>query len=208
LPRADGLDLEARSTDISVMTEISVPHNRTACPLHPAIERFVLHWGEMGGQWGVNRSVGQVHALLYVSERPLTADEIAATLGIARSNVSNSLKELLGWELIRRVPIRGDRREHFEAETDVWNMVRRISTGRKAREIDPALAALRACVAEAEGDRTVPPVAAKRLEDMLAFTEAVDAWYTQMLSVPKGKLAAIIRLGAKIIRFIPSGKRG
>jgi DNA-binding transcriptional regulator GbsR (MarR family) len=162
----------------------------------------------MGGQWGVNRSVGQVHALLYVSERPLTADEIAATLGIARSNVSNSLKELLGWELIRRVPIRGDRREHFEAETDVWNMVRRISTGRKAREIDPALAALRACVAEAEGDRTVPPVAAKRLEDMLAFTEAVDAWYTQMLSVPKGKLAAIIRLGAKIIRFIPSGKRG
>ena len=168
----------------------------------------MLHWGEMGGQWGVNRSVGQVHALLYVSERPLTADEIAATLGIARSNVSNSLKELLGWELIRRVPIRGDRREHFEAETDVWNMVRRISTGRKAREIDPALAALRACVAEAEGDRTVPPVAAKRLEDMLAFTEAVDAWYTQMLSVPKGKLAAIIRLGAKIIRFIPSGKRG
>src|SRR5688572_18208409 len=106
------------------MTEIMKSHAEPK--LHPAVERFVLHWGEMGGQWGVNRSVSQIHALLYVSERPLTAEEIAATLGIARSNVSNSLKELLSWDLIRRVPIRGDRREHFEAETDVWEMVRRI----------------------------------------------------------------------------------
>ena len=166
----------------------------------------MLHWGEMGGQWGVNRSVSQVHALLYVSERPLSAEEIAATLGIARSNVSNSLKELLGWDLIRRVPIRGDRREHFEAETDVWEMVRRISAGRKAREIDPALAALRACVAAADGDKTIHPVAARRLKDMLALTETLDAWYTQMLSVPKAKLAALIRLGARVIKFIPGGK--
>jgi DNA-binding transcriptional regulator GbsR (MarR family) len=174
--------------------------------LHPAVERFVLHWGEMGGQWGVNRSVSQVHALLYVSERPLTAEEIAATLGIARSNVSNSLKELLGWELIRRVPIRGDRREHFEAETDVWTMVRRIAAGRKAREIDPALAALRACVAEADGDRTIHPVAARRLEDMLAFTETVDAWYTQVQRLPKPTLAAILRLGGRIGKFLPRTK--
>jgi DNA-binding transcriptional regulator GbsR (MarR family) len=176
--------------------------------LHPAVERFVLHWGEMGGQWGVNRTVSQIHALLYVSERPLTADEIAATLGVARSNVSTSLKELLGWELIRRVPIRGDRREHFEAETDVWEMVRRIGAGRKAREIDPALAALRACVAEVDGDKTIHPVAARRLKDMLAFTETVDAWYAQMLTVPKAKLAGILRLGAKIIKFLPAGKAG
>ena len=195
-------------TDNSVMTEIYKTSDRHEPGLHPAVERFVLHWGEMGGQWGVNRSVSQIHALLYVSERPLTAEEIAATLGIARSNVSNSLKELLGWDLIRRVPIRGDRREHFEAETDVWDMVRRISAGRKAREIDPALAALRACVAEADGDKTMHPVAARRLKDMLAFTEAVDAWYTQMLGVPKSKLATIVRLGAKIFKFIPSGKAG
>jgi DNA-binding transcriptional regulator GbsR (MarR family) len=186
------------------MTEIEKASHTSA--LHPAVERFVLHWGEMGGQWGVNRSVSQIHALLYVSERPLTAEEIASVLGIARSNVSNSLKELLGWDLIRRVPIRGDRREHFEAETDVWDMVRRIAAGRKAREIDPALTALRACVAEVDGDKTIHPVAARRLKDMLSFTEAVDAWYTQMLSVPKSKLATIIRLGARIIKFIPAGK--
>src|ERR1700733_15902070 len=97
------------------MTEIS---DRTG--LRPAIERCVLAWGEMGGQWGVNRSVAQIHALLYLSERPLTADEIADALGLARSNISNSLKELQAWNLVRRVPIKGDRREHFEAETDIW----------------------------------------------------------------------------------------
>jgi DNA-binding transcriptional regulator GbsR (MarR family) len=187
------------------MTEISDTAASTR-PLHPAVERFVLHWGDMGGQWGVNRSVSQIHALLYVSERPLTADEIATTLGIARSNVSNSIKELLTWDLIRRVPIRGDRREHFEAETDVWEMVRRIGAGRKAREIDPALATLRACIADADADKTINPVAAQRLKAMLTFTETVDTWYAQMLTVPKAKLATLLRLGAKIIKFLPAGK--
>ena len=98
--------------------------------LAPALERFVLHWGDMGGQWGVNRSVSQIQALLYLSERPLTAEEIAETLGLARSNVSNSIKELLSWNLVRRVPMRGDRREHFEAEADVWEMFIRIAAGR------------------------------------------------------------------------------
>jgi DNA-binding transcriptional regulator GbsR (MarR family) len=175
--------------------------------LHPAVERFVLHWGDMGSTWGVNRSVSQIHALLYVCERPLTAEEIALQLGIARSNVSNSLKELLIWDLIRRVPMRGDRREHFEAETDVWTMVRRIAAGRKAREIDPALAVLRSCLAEAEGDETINPVAVQRLEEMLEFTETVDAWYVQMLGVPKAKLAGLLKLGARIIKFIPGGRR-
>jgi DNA-binding transcriptional regulator GbsR (MarR family) len=189
------------------MTEIANT-TETKQRLHPAIERFVLHWGDMGGQWGVNRSVSQIHALLYVCERPLTAEEIAQTLGIARSNVSTSLKELMGWDLIRRVPIRGDRREHFEAETDVWEMVKRIGAGRKAREIDPALATLRACVADADADPSLHPVAARRLKDMLAFTETVDSWYAQMLTVPTAKLATILRLGAKIIKFLPLGKTG
>src|SRR5882672_5571264 len=123
------------------MTEIT----EKAAKLPDAIERFVLHWGDMGSQWGVNRSVSQIHALLYVSDRPLTAEEIADTLGLARSNVSNSIKELQSWNLIRRVPIRGDRREHFEAETDVWEMFARISAGRKEREIDPAITALKTC---------------------------------------------------------------
>ena len=121
-----------------------------------AVERFVLHWGDLGGRWGVNRSVAQIHALLYVSERPRTAEEIADLLGLARSNVSNSIKELLAWNLIRRVPIKGDRRDHFEAEADVWEMFMRIAVGRKERELDPAIAALRACAAEAQGDPDGP----------------------------------------------------
>ena len=109
-----------------------------------AVERFVLHWGDMGDEWGVNRSVSQIHGLLYLSEAPITADDIADTLGMARSNVSNSIKELLSWNLIRRVPIMGDRRDHYEAETDIWEVAARIAAGRKVREIDPAVEALRA----------------------------------------------------------------
>src|SRR5436853_985972 len=140
------------------MTEITDRSKILPAPL----ERFVLHWGDMGSQWGVNRSVSQIHALLYLSERPLTADEIAAALGLARSNISNSIRELMAWNLIRRVPIKGDRREHFEAETDLWEIAMRIAAVRKERELDPAVDALRACVAEAEGDPKLHPVAGKR----------------------------------------------
>lgn len=191
------------------MTEITKQNDvKETTVLPPAVERFVLHWGDMGGQWGVNRSVSQIHALLYLSERPLTAEDIADRLGIARSNVSNSLKELLGWELIRRVPVRGDRREHFEAETDIWGIMRRIVAGRKAREFDPALAALRTCIADIDGDKRVTPVAAKRLKDMLAFTEALDGWYAQMLTVPSSSLSGLIRLGSKIMKYLPARKAG
>jgi DNA-binding transcriptional regulator GbsR (MarR family) len=184
------------------MTEIT----ENPVKLPGAVERFVLQWGDMGAQWGVNRSVSQIHALLYLSERPLTAEDIAATLGLARSNVSNSLRELIAWDLIRRVPVRGDRRDHFEAETDVWEIAMRISAVRKEREIDPAVAALRACVAAAEGDPKVHPVAGRRLAEMLSFVETVDRWYTQMLTVPKPKLAALIRLGTRVISLLPLGK--
>ncbi len=183
------------------MTE-NTDNNKLAAPL----ERFILYWGDMGGSWGVNRSVSQIHALLYVSERALTAEEIAETLGLARSNVSNSLKELIGWDLIHRVPIRGDRRDHYQAEVDVWEMVSRIAAGRKERELDPALAALRRCVSEAKSDADIHPVAMERLEAMLKFTAEMDAWYTQMLSVPKPKLAALIRLGTRIIDILPFGR--
>ena len=185
------------------MTEIT--DNRKQLPL--AIERFVLHWGEMGGQSGVNRSVSQIHALLYLSERPLTADDIADTLGLARSNVSNSIKELLGWNLIRRVPIRGDRRDHFEAETDIWEMFLRIAAGRKEREIDPAVAVLKTCAADADRDAGVSVVARERLKAMLAFLEMMERWYAQMLSVPKPQIATAIRLGSKILNFLPGGRK-
>jgi DNA-binding transcriptional regulator GbsR (MarR family) len=174
--------------------------------LRPAVEQFILHWGDMGAQWGVSRSVSQIHALLYLSDRPLTAEEIAATLGLARSNVSNSIKELLTWNLIRRVPIRGDRRDHFEAETDIWEVAVRIAAGRKEREIDPAMAALTTCVAQAEQDPRVDPIARARLHAMLEFIQTLNGWYAQMLSVPKSKLTLLVRLGAKIVQHLPSGR--
>jgi DNA-binding transcriptional regulator GbsR (MarR family) len=190
------------------MTEITKFDEKTRPrELPPAIERFVLQWGDMGGKWGVNRSVSQIHALLYLSERPLTAEDIAEMLGLARSNVSNSIKELLGWDLIRRVPIKGDRREHFEAEADVWEMFARIAAGRKEREIDPAVAALRACVAEAHGDPKIHPVATERLNAMLEFVETMDRWYAQMLTVPKKQIAALIRLGTRIVNLLSFGKK-
>jgi DNA-binding transcriptional regulator GbsR (MarR family) len=190
-------------SDISVMTETAEIPKR----LPVAVERFVLHWGDLGGRWGVNRSVAQIHALLYLSDRPRTAEEIADLLGLARSNVSNSIKELLVWNLIRRVPIKGDRRDHFEAEADVWEMFTRIAVGRKERELDPAIAALRACAVEAQGDPAVHAVANARLEALLDFVETLDRWYAQMLGVPKQKLAALIRLGTRIVGFLPGGRK-
>ena len=174
------------------------------------IARFILHWGDLGGQWGVNRSVAQIHALLYVSERPLTAEEIAETLRLARSNVSNSIKELLGWKLIHRIPVMGDRRDHFAAETDVWEIVTRIAAGRKAREVDPAQAALEACVAEAAGDRGVSPIARERLEAMLDFVATMSRWHDQMIGIPKPMLMKLIRMGKGVTRFVTwaGGKPG
>jgi DNA-binding transcriptional regulator GbsR (MarR family) len=184
------------------MTEITVKKSK----LPAAMETFILQWGDLGGQWGVNRSVSQIQALLYLSERPQTAEDIAEALGMARSNVSNSLKELLQWELIRRVPILGDRRDHYEAETDIWELLLRIAAARKEREVDPALVALRNCLAQAKGDPAIHPIAIRRLGEMLAFTETLDSWYAQMLRLPRAKLAALLRLGAKVATFLPLGR--
>ena len=171
-----------------------------------AVESFILHWGDMGTQWGMNRSIAQIHALLFLAEEPVTADHISERLGMARSNISSSIKELLAWNLIRRVPMRHDRREHFVAETDVWEIAARIAAGRKAREIDPALAILRTCVEQADTDSQTSPTVKSRLRDMMEFTAAVDQWYDQMQSVPKPKRELMLRLGAKIAALIPGTK--
>ena len=176
-------------------------------PLPPSIMRFILHWGDLGSQWGVNRSVAQIHALLFLSERPLPADEIAEVLGLARSNVSNSIKELLAWELIHRVPIMDERRDHFAAEVDIWEMVTRIAKGRKAREIDPAQAALKACSADAAHDPQISKVAKERLDDMLAFVTTMGTWHDEMIRLPKSTLMTLIKMGSKVTRFLP-GRKG
>jgi DNA-binding transcriptional regulator GbsR (MarR family) len=184
------------------MTEITVNPQR----LPAAVEQFVLRWGDMGSQWGVNRSVAQIQALLYLSERPLTAEDIADTLSMARSNVSNSIRELLAWKLIHRVPVLGDRRDHYAAEADLWQMVTRIAQGRKEREIDPAVAALRDVLAAAEGDPQVSSVARTRLREMQAFVATIDQWYAQMLAVPPHKIMALIKLGARVVNLLSFGR--
>jgi DNA-binding transcriptional regulator GbsR (MarR family) len=131
--------------------------------LKPVEQKFILHWGEMGTKWGINRTVAQLHALLYISPKPLNADDIAETLGVARSNVSNSLKELLSWHIIKLVHVMGDKRDHFEALPDVWETFRIVLEERKRREIDPTLAVLRECIAMAEeGPHANQPLAGGR----------------------------------------------
>lgn len=190
-------------SDISVMTEITVKKAR----LPATIERFVLHWGEMGTAWGVNRSVAQIHALLFLSDEALTAEDIAERLAMARSNVSMSLRELLAWNLIRRVPAMGDRRDFFEAEADMLEMVRRIAAGRKAREIDPALSVLRACVADAKSDARMSPAVRKRLRDMLEFTETVDQSFEEIMQLPAATLLKLLRMGGTIARLVAKGRK-
>lgn len=185
------------------MTEMTVRR----APLPPALERFVVHWGEMGETWGVNRSVAQIHALLFVSASPLTAEDIADRLSIARSNVSTSLRELVSWTLVRRVQVLGDRRDHYEAEADMLEMVRRIALGRKAREIDPAIAVLKACVNDAASDTRVPAAARKRLADMLSFTQSVDKSFSEIMALPVPMLAKLIRTGGAVAKLFGGAAR-
>lgn len=180
------------------MTEIT--EHPFAIP--PAIERFVLYWGDMGGSWGVNRSVAQIHALLFVSGRPMNAEEIADALKMARSNVSTSIRDLMNWGLVRRVPTLGDRRDFFEAEGDVWEMASKIVAIRKAREIDPAAEVLRACLDDAAADPGAAPEAVKRLTEMKALIDLLNDWYEQMSRVPKSRLLPLIRLGAKAVEML------
>lgn len=170
-----------------------------------AVRQFVLEWGNLGERWGMNRSVSQIHALLYASKQPLAAEDIADALGIARSNVSNSLRELQSWNLIRPVPVLSDRRTFYQAETDLWTLVSRIAAGRKARELDPATAALRQCVEMCRDDKDVDPVVQLRLREMLDFVERISRWYDQMIALPRATIATLIKLGGGIARLIDRG---
>ncbi len=170
-----------------------------------AKSKFILYWGDMGSQWGVNRSVAQIHALLFLSDAPMNAEQISEELSIARSNVSNSLKELVGWRLIRRVPVAGDRREHFVAEADVWEMAMLIAKGRKEREIDPAMRAIDICVKQAVNEPNLNPVALSRMQEMHEFLVTADRWSEQMLSVPKSKLSMLMKMGDKVLSLLKIG---
>ena len=172
--------------------------------LSPVAEKFILHWGEMGTRWGVNRTVAQVHALLYLSTAPLTAEQIAAALVVARSNVSTSLRELQGWGIVKVVHARGDRRDHFESMKDVWEMFSVILEERKRREIDPTVELLRACVAEAEKSRA-GSYTRERLRDMLSFFETGTSLYQELRRLPLGLLRGAARLKGRLAKLLEAG---
>jgi DNA-binding transcriptional regulator GbsR (MarR family) len=164
--------------------------------------RFVLHWGEMGTRWGVNRTVAQVHALLFISPKPLHAEEIADTLSVARSNVSTSLRELQAWGIVRIVHVMGDRRDHFESIKDVWELYRQVMDERKRREIDPTLSVLRECVIDAEKSGPEDKYARERIGDLLHFFETMTTWYEQVKRLPTPTLLKMVRLGEKIRKLL------
>lgn len=166
--------------------------------LNPATEKFILHWGEMGSRWGVNRTVAQIHALLYISPEPLPADEIAETLSVARSNVSTSIRELQSWGIIKTVHVLGDRRDHFESMTDVWEMFRVIMDERKKREFDPTLTVLRQCVEQADKHKKTDPTASQRLGELLDFVETMTTWYGHVRKMPMPAMIKFARMGKKI----------
>ncbi|MDF0488567.1 MarR family transcriptional regulator [Sphingomonas sp. H39-1-10] len=175
---------------------------------HPEAKAFILHWGEMGTQWGVSRSVAQVHALLYLSDRPIDAEAIVDALGLARSNVSTALKELQGYGIVRRVHVEGDRRDHFVAETDLWEMLMRIVQERKKREIDPTIALLGELAERLRGDTTAPAQVRERVVRMHEFIGTLGTWYEQVRVLPKPTLVTLMKLGGKVARYIPKGKSG
>lgn len=169
--------------------------------LKPIAERFVLHWGEMGSRWGVNRTVAQIHALLYLAGRPMDAEEITETLGVARSNVSNSLKELQSWRLVRVVHLMGDRRDHFETSTDVWELFKLIVEGRRQREIDPTLLVLRECLANPEL-KNEEQATEQRIRETLEFIEVMTTWVEEMMRLKPETLMKTLGVGARISRVV------
>ena len=160
------------------------------------MNEFILHWGEMGARWGINRTIAQIHALLYLSPEPLNAEDIADTLLVARSNVSNSLRELQNWDLVRVTHIKGDRRDHFATLHDVWEIFVTIGRQRFEREISPTAIMLERCVREAEKDKATPRFASERMSDMAAFTANLQRWYARTKDLPRGAIMSMFKMTA------------
>jgi DNA-binding transcriptional regulator GbsR (MarR family) len=174
----------------------------TMTTLSPVAQKFILHWGEMGTRWGINRTVAQIHALLFLAEKPLAADEIAETLGVARSNVSTSLRELQNWGIVKIVHVMGDRRDHFESMHDVFEMFRVIARERKRREIDPTVAMLRQCIAEAGKPKAAEAQTHERLTQLLDFFEAASAAYEQLERLPTSAVLKLLKLGDRAFKLL------
>jgi DNA-binding transcriptional regulator GbsR (MarR family) len=165
--------------------------------LTPVQEKFILHWGEMGTRWGINRTVAQIHALLYLSPEPLHAEEIASLLSVARSNVSSSLRELQSWGIVRIAHVLGDRRDHFESLKDVWRMFQIIVEERKRREVDPTMAMLKDCAAELQETAPADAYTQERLGQMIEFFETTASCYREVSRLPAGTIRQMAKLKNK-----------
>ena len=174
---------------------------------YPEALEFILHWGEMGTHWGANRSMAQVHALLYLSDKPIDAEEICNALDLARSNVSNSLKELQGYGIVKRTHVAGDRRDHFVAETDLWDLFMAITAERKRREIDPTIAKLAELKERMESNKQLPEYVRARIGRMHEFIATLTNWYDDVRRINKATLVKLMKLGGKVARLIPGGKK-
>jgi DNA-binding transcriptional regulator GbsR (MarR family) len=159
----------------------------------------------MGTRWGVNRTVAQIHALLFISPQPLTAEDLAETLSVARSNVSNSLRELQSWGIVKLVHVMGDKRDHFECMKDVWEMFRVVLDERKKREIDPTMRVLRECIAEAERGKDSGGYTEEQLRKLNEFFETTTSWYAQVRNWPTAALLKFVRLGDKALKALGIG---
>jgi DNA-binding transcriptional regulator GbsR (MarR family) len=169
-------------------------------PLSPVQQKFILHWGEMGTRWGINRTVAQIHALLFISPEPLNADDLVEALGVARSNVSTSLKELQSWGIVKMVHILGDKRDHFESMKDVWELFRVVLNERKRREIDPTMQMLDECITDAEKNRATDAYTEQRLRDLREFFATTSSWYAQICQWPASAIVKFLKLGDKVAR--------
>ena len=170
--------------------------------MSPAVQKYVLHWGEMGTRWGTNRTVAQIQALLYLSPEPLRADEIVDLLSVARSNVSTSVRELQSYGLVKMTHILGDRRDYFESLHDVWDLFRVIIEQRKQRELNPTLTMLRQCAAEIDEEKLTDETTKERVRNMLKFVETTSEWYEKIRDIPTPTLQKLMKLGAGIAKFI------
>lgn len=175
--------------------------------LTPVEQRFILHWGEMGTRWGINRTVAQVHALLFLSRRPLHAEEIANTLSVARSNVSTSLRELQGWGVVRVVHVLGDRRDHFDSLKDTWEMFRTVCQERKRRELDPTLNVLHECVDSLKAAGASSAYTRERLEEMLEFLTISSSLFDEVVHLPPSTLKGMAKLRGRLKTIFGTGTK-
>jgi len=174
--------------------------------LPPLIQSFVLHFGEMGSRWGINRTVGQIYALLFVSQEPLCADQIVEALGISRSNVSMSLRELQGWNLVVLKHLPGDRRDFFTSPGDVWQILRTLAEERKKREIDPTLSILREILMQTPGTAEERHAQA-RMGEMHGLIEQLTTWYEDVKQLETERLAMLLSLGSKVTKLLEAKDR-